>query len=819
MDTKLITCSLLLISPFLFGKHALVRAQEDLTQYVNPFIGTSSQTNPGSVVGAGNIFPGAAMPFGVVKFGIDTTEFNWTNADANGGYTPDGYVTGLTMLHESGTGGGPTYGLIHQMPLSTLDGVNVMNNFTYMQNRTEVDKASVGYYKTVLANGVTAELSATNHSGIVQYTYSAGTERHILVDVSHYLPSSSEPNKGQFYANGYLERSENGTTYQGYGVHRGSFGDRPNTPIYFCADFDITPEEAQLWSSQYTDPFWPNNTMFRSPVFTNATSIRGGTPLYSYARRIGAVFTFPASTSVLKSRIGVSFRSAAAACEYKALEQPTWDLNTTIAAAKTAWNTEILSGVTTTDTSNLTRLEMLYSSLYKMHLMPSDRTGDNPNWETSEPSYDDFFTLWDTFRCLTSYVVLTAPDRAAAIVRSLIDIWRHERFMPDARAGNYNGRVQGGSNADNVLADAYVKGLSAPEYGINWTDGYAAMKTNAEQIPYDNWDVEDYSGSTKEGRGALQDWLDVGFITPNYGRSISRTVEYGLNDFSLSQVAKVLAPEDYNKYLNRSAGWQYMWQHDLSSLNFTGFLAPLYSDFSRVGGFDPLSCNGVCSWSGYTYEGLPWEYSWTIPYDMETLISFMGGPTTAEQRLDTMFLPNAGGGDVGSNNAAGSAIFNPGNEPSFATPFLYNYFSGRQWKSVNQTRAIVNQYYSNAVDGLPGNGDAGALESWLVWNLLGLYPVVTQPVYLLTSPWFSNLVISVGGNKTLTITASGLDEGIFVQNVTVNGVPWNKSWVSHDDLLAGDGGVIEFALGSNLTEWDTGDLPPSPGHQIVDVSN
>ena len=76
-----------------------------------------------------------------------------------------------------------------------------------------------------------------------------------------------------------------------------------------------------------------------------------------------------------------------------------------------------------------------------MHLMPSDRTGENPNWDTGEPTYDDFYTLWDTFRCLNSYILLTAPKRAADIVRSLIDVWRFERFMPDARSGNYNGRV------------------------------------------------------------------------------------------------------------------------------------------------------------------------------------------------------------------------------------------------------------------------------------------------------------------------------------------------------------------------------------------
>jgi putative alpha-1,2-mannosidase len=154
-------------------------------------------------------------------------------------------------------------------------------------------------------------------------------------------------------------------------------------------------------------------------------------------------------------------------------------------------------------------------------------------------------------------------------------------------------------------------------------------------------------------------------------------------------------------------------------LNFTGFLAPLYANGTRDPTYTPLNCGVWCSWSDVTYEGLPWEYSWTVPYDMETLISFMGGAFTAEARLDAMFMPGIASGGVGAGNGAGTTIFNPGNEPSFGTPFLYNYMGRKQWKSVMRSREVVNQYYSNGRDGVPGNSDAGALESWMVWNLLG----------------------------------------------------------------------------------------------------
>jgi len=128
---------------------------------------------------------------------------------------------------------------------------------------------------------------------------------------------------------------------------------------------------------------------------------------------------------------------------------------------------------------------------------------------------------------------------------------------------------------------------------------------------------------------------------------------------------------------------------------------------------------------------------------MATLISFMGGPTTTEAHLDTMFKPGLKTTSVGSggNNGVGTTIFNPGNEPSFFTPFLYNYLQGRQWKSVLRSGEVVNQDYLAAPSGLPGNSDAGAIDSWMIWNMLGLYPVVTQPVYLLLSPWFSDVTL------------------------------------------------------------------------------
>lgn len=215
----------------------------------------------------------------------------------------------------------------------------------------------------------------------------------------------------------------------------------------------------------------------------------------------------------------------------------------------------------------------------------------------------------------------------------------------------------------------------------------------------------------------------------------------------------------------------------------------------------------------------------------------MGGDTSFESRLDYIFQPNTSQTNLGANGLGITTIMNIGNEPDFATPYLYHYIN-KQWKSVIQSRALARQLYvppltmpSSASSstsermltvhlnsfkptpsGIPGNSDSGALNSWLIWQMLGLYPIVTQPVYLLSSPWFPEINITVNGNRTLRITAQGLgEESYYVQGVSLNGEEWGKNWFAHDDVMA-EGGTIAFVLGEEERVWEWEEGPPSPGH-------
>ncbi|KAJ5894203.1 hypothetical protein N7495_005894 [Penicillium taxi] len=745
-------------------------AADDLSQHVDVFMGTQ---------GGGNNFPGAVRPFGMVKLGPDLLV---SGTDSYSGYLPTGNFSGFSMMHEQGTGGAPKYGTVSQLPLVGNIG-DPLANVTV--SRSGTDAASVGYYSAQTGDGVEVELSATARAGIYRYTFPSGSQGNVLVDVSHALPSFRGQGLGQRYRGGNLTVFDDGH-YEGDGVYDNGWNEAPDWTIYFCGYFDTTATSQKVYTATGSGESVEQQYLY-------ATSSSNYT-------RIGGLFSF--SESEVISRVGISWLSTDQACANVNSEIPA---NTTFASvvddAVSEWNSKVFSKITTTNT-NETSLSLLYTSLYFMHLIPTNQTGENPGWTSSEPYYQDIFTYWDLFRCSTALMQVLQPTAYEEQIRSLIDIWRFDGYLPDARSSNYNGRSQGGSNADNILADAYIKGVRG---AVNWTDGYKAMVKDAEVTPANSpvdWMASD--SSTHEGRSALPDWLEYGYITPAYSRAVTRAVEYAANDFGLYQVASGLGiTDDAEKYLNRSRNWRNHWNPSQASLGYYGFVVP-----RNTSGFidtDPLNDSGY--WGDAYYEASSWAYSFADVHDMKHLIDLMGGNETVVSRLETMFTDGASG--------SSGTIFDPSNEPMFNIPYLYNY-ANRQDLSVLRSRTVAKEKYTTGVSGLPGNSDAGAMQTWLLWNMIGLYPVTGQNTFLIHSPWFELMTIDLGDDKELQITSTGGDGNgdtdIYVQSLKVNGKQWDKSWLTWDDIFA-QGGTLEFGLGPAAANWTTGEVPPSPASE------
>lgn len=211
---------------------------------------------------------------------------------------------------------------------------------------------------------------------------------------------------------------------------------------------------------------------------------------------------------------------------------------------------------------------------------------------------------------------------------------------------------------------------------INWQDGYAAVKKDADVTRPNKHDPRAPDSSTKQGRGALPDWKKFGWIAPNFSRAVSRAVEYAVNDFSVSQIAKGLGlTEHARKYVKRSQYWRNYWDPKQKSLNSSGFMIPRYAKAAGFNNnsfehpYNPLQC-GDCYWEGPYYEDVPWSYSFNAHHDIYHLIKLSGGADAFVDRLETFFKP----GLFPKNSLFGSTIFNPSNEPAFTTPYLFNFF-------------------------------------------------------------------------------------------------------------------------------------------------
>ncbi|KAM4065246.1 glycosyl hydrolase family 92 protein [Hirsutella rhossiliensis] len=516
--------------------------------------------------------------------------------------------------------------------------------------------------------------------------------------------------------------------------------------------------------------------------------------------------------------------STAQACKNAEAEIGDFDFQATRATAEKAWRKKL--SVVSVDNSGISKSiqRSFWSSIYRSFISPQDYTGENPLWQSDEPYFDSYYCIWDSHRTTHPLLTLLDPHAQALMVRSLIDIYRHEGKLPDCRMSLCKGLTQGGSNADNVLADSYLKGLKD---GIDWKMGYEAVVSDAEVQPRD-WTVE--------GRGGLRSWKSLGYIPVDdndfqgvglHTRSVSRTIEYAYNDFCIAKMARAMGKaEDAEKYLKRSQNWINVFdassrsilnltgspdEGDLVDSGFRGFVQPRYTN-GTFGYQDPALCSPMLEFTGCylnpggheTYEGGAWLYTFYVPHDQATLIKALGGPGTFVRRLE--YFHNTPG------------LFYLGDEQSYLLLFLFHY-AGRPGLSAQYVHKYIPSAYNDTLNGIPGNDDSGAMGSFVALVMMGIFPVGGQDVYLLVPPFFREASITnPHSGKTATIRSHGFDDAyknIYIQSAKMNGKPYTKSWITHSFFT--EGGLLELTLGSRESPtWGTrkADLPPSAPTQF-----
>jgi predicted alpha-1,2-mannosidase len=709
----------------------------DLTKDVYPFLG---------VDWGGNTFVGAALPFGMMKVGPDMEDFDGHTSKF--GYISGGRILGFSHLHLSGAAG--KYGNILVAPVTgPLDPSDIGSP------RTD-EVAHPGYYAATLTRYATrVELTASRRVALHRYTFPASDQSHLTLNLDRCL------NKGtgwedQKFLGGELHILSDHEA-EGMGRYTGGWNRGGEYRVYFYLVLDTPSVTQRIWTGKAL------------------TDIRNAS--LESDQRFGLSFNFHTKAGqAIQAKVAISFISTAQARESLQQETPGWNFNAVRQASIAAWN-RALSPMQVRGATSEQRREF-YTALYHTMLMPSDRTGENPVWQSSEPYYDDFQAIWDTFRSSGPLLTLIAPDRQRDMLRSLIDTYRHTGYMPDARVGNDNGRTQGGSNANILIADAYVKGMT----GIDYPTAFAAMLKDAEVPPED---------SQKEGRGGLRDYNTRGYVTLADQRSGSRTVEYSYDDFAIAEVACGLHRNKEAKlYAARSSNWQNLWDKDLANDGFTGFLRPRNPD----GSWAAPNTLVRGTWPDFFYEGDLWTYSLYAPHDVRKLIELAGGKENFVRRLDRLFLHQH---------------FDVTNEPGFLLPVLYDW-AGRPDHTADVIRAYLDKYFTARRSGIPGNDDSGAMSSWFLFQSIGFYPNAGQDIYLIGTPSYPEVDITVAPGKVFRIIADNLDSeqiNRYVQSASLNGQPLTASWFRHSQIKSG--GTLILHMGSAPSTWGTDNPPPS----------
>lgn len=741
---RFILPALLLAATSLFAQKA------GLHNYVDPRIGSE---------GLGRVFIGPSCPFGMVKPSPDCT------ASSNSGWLPmPKQVNGFSQVHVSGTGGGPKYGNILVMPFS--EGMDRIQHIDYRKDET----IRLGYYSTRFqTSDIQTEITTAPRASFYRFTYPKDSVKSLAIDAGFFLGESPIPDAReaqQFVGSEVQIISDH--EVMGYTRIRGGWNNGRAYTVYFYAETDKPFMRTATWKAdKISDARYQSDSQ----------------------QKTGALLQFKQSEEVVQLKVGISFLSSLKARENAHADIPHWSFDEVHSQLLNQWEA-LFSKIEISPRTPEVQKRMFYTALYHTMIMPVDRTGENPLWADAEPYYDDFYAIWDTYRTSSPLITLIDPARETDIVRSLINIYKRDGYMPDARSGNSNGRTQGGSNAEIVIADAFVKGLK----GIDYELGLEAMLKDATVDPGDRHEAE--------GRGGLTPYLQLGYIPYGIPRAGNRTMEYSFCDYAIAAVAKGLGKDDlYRHYLKQSGNWKNLWRKDYEHAGVRGFILPrdeqgkwlddiVYGE-SRLQKptfrYTPVTFEGPWYtpwWSMFFYEASSWEYSLSIPHDVPGLIEQCGGAAKFEDRLDIFF-------DRG--------FFNVNNEPSFLSPCLYHWI-GKPHRSSDRVLEIIGKNYSDGAAGLPGNDDSGAMSSWLAFHMMGLYPNAGHNYYLIHTPLLEEATFRLEDGKAFRISTQGLSEkNKYIQSVTLNGKDYPYSAIRHADIVGG--GELVLKMGRKPGEW------------------
>ncbi|HYW95772.1 MAG TPA: GH92 family glycosyl hydrolase [Bacteroidales bacterium] len=757
---------------------------EDLVQYVNPLIGTPFKGNAGT-------FPAVNTPFAMTNFMPATDENDI-------GLTPYHYERskniGFIASHQPAVWMGD-YGFVTLWPSVGRVRLNAADRALTFSHRDEIsapDMYQVKMFPADSSYSVTAKMSASSRCGIFEFNVSGDDTMNIVVEASRagsfpyvrrsmfdkaYVHTIDSIRSG---IRGFVKVDPPRQEIYGYNPERQSFMLGPELPDfkgYFVIRFEKPFDSYGVWQD--------------SSLLRSVPEMSG--------QRVGGYAGFDVNElEKIRVKVGTSFISIEQARENLDHEIPGWDMQQVITDTHDEWQ-KALEHIVIEGTKD--QKAVFYTAMYHAMLYPREFSEYGRYYSAFDDSvhkgtaYNDY-SLWDTFRAEHPLLLFIAPDRVPDMITSLLNMYKEGGWMPKWPNPAYS-NIMIGTHADAVIADAMVKGVKGFDRKLAWEavrkDAFVPPPGDTGNINYvpSPWTGQ-YPGWLPgkagnpwydralwhgyEARGGLTWYKDKGFVPCDMtNESVSRTLEFAYDDYCAAAVANEMKqPEDFKVLMKRSKNYEHLYRSQ------TGFMEPKLADGSWLGHTD----NEGGLWGpefkqAYT-EGSPWTYLFCAMQDIPGLIDLMGGPEKFVSRLDQNF-------DNGH--------YVHQNEPGHHYPYLYDY-AGYPSKTQEKVRQYTLSQYKNKPSGLDGNDDCGQMSAWYIFSAMGFYPVCPgSDQYAIGSPLFPEARIALSNGKTFTIRVQNASEqNKYIQEMRLNGKPWNKYFISHSDIM--EGGTMIFVMGN-----------------------
>lgn len=684
----------------------------------------------------GNTYPGAQVPFGMVQLSPDNGLPGWDRI--SGYYYPDSTIAGFSHTHLSGTGAGDLYD-ISFIPVTNpyKTGAEPLGIYSSFSHNDE--SASAGYYRVLLKDyNINVELTATERCGIQRYTFPEA-ESSIFLNLKKAM-------NWDFTADSHIEVVDS-CTIRGY---RHSWGWSPKQYIYFQTRFSRPFDAFQLDTTAIT------------------TKDKGRIGTAAIAR-----FDFKTKQNeeilVTTALSGTSMEAAARNLE---AEAPKDDFDFYMKQAQENWTKELAKIEVTSDDAD--KKTIFYTAMYHAMLAPtiySDVDGsyfgpDGQGHQAEGWTNYSTFSLWDTYRASHPLFTYLQPERVSDMIQCFLHLYEQNGALPLWNLYGWETDMMIGYHAVPVIVDVYLKGIG----DFDPVKALEACVTTANR--------DDYR--------SIGFYKEKGYVASDHENwSMSKTMEYAYDDYCIARMAEAMGEKEIaDEFYRRSQNYRNVFNPE------TSFMQPRDSKGNFIPNYDPEAyIEDICESNG-------WQYYWSVAHDIDGLIELTGGEARFAERLDSMFtyetadkskLPIFSTGMIGQ--------YAHGNEPGHHVIYLYNRVK-QPWKTQQYAAQVMHTLYKNTPDGICGNEDCGQMSSWYVFSAMGFYPV--DPIsgqYEIGSPIFPEVKMYLANGKTFVVRAENVsDENIYIQSVTVNGQPYNKSYITHEMIMQGD--TIHFVMGN-----------------------